>query len=169
MNKLQFTKDKLTLGKYKLLRRIIADRRSFDKKDNTFLLSNRQIAKRINVSPSYIDQLMRTLKQLNLIKPIINIFGDSVIMLDPEYLFFNVKEEKPFNIALFQLGSHDMALQWRDYCRLYNVVINARTNKQMKIRRCDIDSYSASYSMFDRCYRPMNKHQSDMINSNDIL
>jgi hypothetical protein len=96
---------------------------------------------------------MRTLKQLNLIKPIINIFGDNVIMLDPEYLFFNAREEKPFNIALYTFGSHDMALQWREWCIDQYITINARTGRPMYAQRGCIDEYAGGYSIHDRNYR----------------
>lgn len=146
-------KNKLTKSRYNLLQQIIQNVKCFDKKDNTFLLSNRDMAADIGVSASSVDRLFRDLRSKDLVRMIINIFDKSVWMLDPEYLFYNAREEKPFNIAMFQLGSHEYASQWRDWSIENNIVTNVRTGKPFRMSRARIYDYASRYSMFDRCYR----------------
>lgn len=150
-------KNKLTKTSYSLLQQIVHNVKCFDKKDNTFLLSNRCMAANIGVGASSIDRLFRVMRSKDLVRMIINIFDQSVRMLDPEYLFYNAREEKPFNIAMFQLGSHEYASQWRDWSIDNNIVTNVRTGKPFRMSRARICDYAGRYSMFDRCYRKEQK------------
>lgn len=146
-------KNKLAKTRYDLLQQIVHNVKCFDKKDNTFLLSNRSAAKVLGVSRDSVDRLFIDMKSKDLVRMIINIFDQSARMLDPEYLFYNAREEKPFNIAMFQLGSHEYASQWRDWSIENNIVTNVRTGKPFRMSRARICDYAGRYSMFDRCYR----------------
>lgn len=146
-------KNKLTKTRYNLLQQIVHNVKCFDKKDNTFLLSNRATAKVLGVSRDSVDRLFRDMKDKDLVRVVANIFDQSVWMLDPEYLFYNAREEKPFNIAMFQLGGHEYASQWREWSIENNIVTNVRTGKPFRMSRARVYDYASRYSMFDRCYR----------------
>lgn len=156
----------LTDKQYELLIDIMNNTKVFDKRDNTFLLSNRKIAKKIGVSDSTINRLMRVLSKHNLIKKVINSSytkegkknTNKVIMLSPKFLFISyTKSDRWWCGALFELEDINKVYQWSDNCRALNCFIDPTTGEQKPFNWWLIDCKANQYTCFDRCYRKKSK------------
>jgi hypothetical protein len=145
---------------YTLLIDIVNNSKCFDRRDNTFLLSNRSISDRLNCSPSKVDQLFRVLKNKQLVKGIlISNYSDKLVrMLDPRFLFISyTKTDRYYYYVLYQLGDVKSADRWRLDCRFLNGFIDINTGELKTFNWYYIDNIAKSYSRFDRCYRKNTK------------
>lgn len=165
----------LTNKEHELLMIIINNNRCFDKRDNTFLLSNRKIAGKVSVSPSKVDRLFRTLRKHNLIKTVINscynIDGSRnnrpVTMLSPKFLFISyTKSDRWFIGALWTLEHVKSVYEWSRLCRELNCFICPDTGEIKPFNWYKIDKKANYYTCFDRCYRKGSKEE--FINYEDI-
>lgn len=165
----------LTNKEYELLMVIINNNRCFDKRDNTFLLSNRKIAEKICVSPSKVDRLFRTLNKHNLIKKVINISynldgssnNNPVTMLSPKFLFISyTKSDRWFVGALWTLEHVKKVYEWARLCRDLNCFVCPSTGEIKAFNWYKIDKKARQYTAFDRCYRKGSKEE--FINYEDI-
>jgi hypothetical protein len=127
----------LTHKKFHLLVRVFNHSKCFDKRDNTFKVSNRKIAQYLGVSPSSIDRLMRALHHLNLIKVVNNIIQED-IMLKPEFLHKKPRINFWFNKGLYHLEDFNRALDWVDVCWSIGKIISPETGEVLSrdIVRC---------------------------------
>jgi hypothetical protein len=155
---------------YTLLIDIVNNSKCFDRRDNTFLLSNRSIAGKLNCSPSKVDQLFRVMKEKMLVKNVTssNYNSTFVRMLDPRFLFIShTKTDRFYYYVLYQFGDVKRADNWRLDCRGLNGFIDINTGELKAFNWYYIDNIAKSYSRFDRCYRKhtkeieLNKSKSD--------
>lgn len=156
----------LTDKQYKLLIDIMNNTKTFDKRDNTFLLSNRKIAKKIGVSDSTVNRLMRILSKHNLIKNVINSSytkegkknTNKMTMLSPKFLFISyTKSDRWWCGALFEFEDINKVYQWSRDCRNLNCFIDPATGEQKPFNWWMIDCKANQYTCFDRCYRKKSK------------
>ena len=104
-------------SQFKLLSTIFNNRSLFNRQDNTFKFSNRGAADKLSISASSVDQLMRTLKQEDLIRRVTTISG-SEIMLSPKFLKARSMEHGRywFAMAIYYLRYHHKAVKWYYDC-----------------------------------------------------
>lgn len=139
---------------YQLLMRIVNNNRLFDRKDNTFKVSNRKASKALNVSPSKVDRLFRVLRQSDLVRDVRLYNGCVVPMLSPRFLFISYSRfDRWITAALFELTSYANVRQWREHCRSLNAMIDPETGEVKVFNWYYIDAKADQYSCLDRCYR----------------
>lgn len=145
---------------------VVNHNKLFDRRDNTFLLSNRKIADKLKVSSSTIDRLFRTLKKHNLVKKVINgsynIDGSSnskpAVMLSPRFLFISyTNSDRWFIGALWTLEHIKKVYDWSKLCRELNCFICPDTGEIKPFNWYEIDNKANYYTSFDRCYRKKSK------------
>ncbi|AHK11646.1 hypothetical protein S140_239 [Shewanella sp. phage 1/40] len=130
--------------------------RVFNRRDNTFTQSNRMIAKRLGVPASSIDRLVRICKAKRLIKVIIDNQGITRLMLDPAFIWYHDKLEKPLGKFMFELGSYKEALKWREKCTILGYYIDPVTGETFDYNWRNVDIYAQSYGLWDVNYRESN-------------
>lgn len=157
--------DKILSGKQKeLYNKVINNTKCFDRRDNTFLLSNRGIADTLRVSASSIDQVFRVLNKWGLIKKVKtttytfnkNKLEDSkpLRMVSPRYTWISYsKVDRFIMVALFDLGCLLKVKEWRKYCGDNQVIIDTDTGEEKDFNWYYIEEYSSRYTIWDRCYR----------------
>lgn len=151
----------LNSNQYHLLMRIINDNRLFDRRDNTFLQSNRKIACRLKCSPSKVDQLFRVLSKNGLVKTNIKTLmwqTDKPCrykMLDPYFLWISYsKLDKYYHKMLYQTESLESVNKWRNVCKELDCIINPLTGEMLHYLNWTKHHLKESeYTCFDRCYR----------------
>lgn len=141
---------------------IINNNRCFDRRDNTFLLSNRKLADKVEVSSSKVDRLFRTLNNHKLVKKVINKMYNtdgssnvkSVVMLSPKFLFISyTKSDRWFIGTLWELRDIKRVYEWSRVCRELNGFVDAGTGEIKPFNWYEIDRKADQYTGFDRCYR----------------
>ncbi|WNO47175.1 hypothetical protein [Vibrio phage vB_VibM_10AMN] len=165
----------LTNKENQLLMQLVNNNRCFDKRDNTFLLSNRKSADKVGVSPSKVDRLFRTLSKHRLVKKVINKIYNSdgslnlkpVVMLSPKFLFISyTKSDRWFIGSLWTLEHIQKVFEWARLCRELNCFICPDTGEMKPFNWYQIDKKANHYTAFDRCYRKGSKEE--FINYDDI-
>lgn len=140
-----------------LFYQIVNCNKCFDRRDNSFLLSNRKIADRLKVSASKVDQLFRVLRKHNLIKKVYNLRMQSkvVTMLSPRFFWISwTKTDRYYYDVLYNLGCVVLADQWRKTCRLYGAYVDIHSGEiDDSFTWYYIDETAQRYTCFDRCYR----------------
>lgn len=144
-----------------LLKKIINNKWCFNKRDNTFTLSNRETAKKLKVSASSVDQLHRTLSKQSLTTKVrvsyIDKNGDpkeqTLKMLSPIFMWWYSPLEKWQAIALFHLKSFEEVREWRRVCRYYNCYIDPESGEMFDFNWYYITEFGERYTSFDRCWR----------------
>ncbi len=161
---------------YSLLMQLVNNTKVFDKRDNTFLLSNRKIACKVGVSASKVDRLFRTLSKHNLIKKVINtqytskglINTTPVVMLSPKFLFISFTNTDRWIIAaLWELGCIAKAREWATVCKNLACWVCPETGEIKSFNWHDINTKANSYTCFDRCYRKKSRHVEIIGNNTD--
>lgn len=156
----------LTDKENQLLMQLVNNNKCFDRRDNTFLLSNRKLADKVGVSPSKVDRLFRTLNKHNLVKKVINKTYNSngslnvkpVAMLSPKFLFISyTRSDRWFIGALWTLEHIKKVYEWSSLCRDLNCFICPDTGEMKPFNWYDIDRKANYYTSFDRCYRKKSK------------
>ncbi len=152
----------------KLLYSVVNCTKCFDKRDNSFLLSNRKLADRLKVSASQVDQLFRVLGKHGLIKKVLNthqvlcsktgggkVNTVKVRMLSPKFLWISMtKTDRFYYSKLFDLGCVVLADQWRKTCREVAGFVDIDTGEIAdSFTWHKVDELAESYSCWDRCYR----------------
>lgn len=140
--------------------RMINDTKVFDRRDNTFLLSNRKIAERYKMGSSTVDRLFRVLGKHSLIKKVKNQLSSDkfVIMLSPKFLFISYTNSDRWIIgALWELENIKEVYQWSDLCRELACFIDPNTGEVKTFNWYEIDCRANQYTSFDRCYRKHTK------------
>lgn len=123
---------RLSTSRYNLLLKIVNNPKCFDKKDNTFKISNRGISKEVNVAPDTINRLMIDIKIRGLVRVIDNIYNHKVYMLNPAYLCSGLPSfEYWFCKAMFHLGGHSQALDWVTSCWRLGSLIDPDTKEDL--------------------------------------
>jgi len=149
--------DKIDNKNYKLLLSIINNPSLFDKLDNTFKTSNRQIASKLNVSASKVDRLFRLLKSKDLVRDVRQGKG-KLRMLSPKFIYTSRRNyDRWINGALWDLGCYEKVRQWRKVCRELNQWIDPDTGEMKSFNWYYIDVKADQVSCFDRCYRKGDK------------
>lgn len=142
-----------------LLKTVINDYRLFDKRDNTFKLSNRDTAKALKCSPSKIDQLHRSLRKYNLTKKVtvtIYQYINALVQLDPRFLYINNFNKKDywFTLALYLFNDTDKVIEWRGVCKQVGYIVHPSTGEILEYLPWQKYHLKQSlYTCFDRCYR----------------
>jgi len=115
---------------FKLLSKIFNNRHLFNRQDNTFTCSNREMARHLGISPSPIDRLIRTLKAQDLVRKVTTITGGQ-LMLSPAYLKANSMEHGRywFAKAMYHLKYHTKAIKWYDDCCHIGAIIDPETGE----------------------------------------
>lgn len=146
----------MTDREYSLLMIIINNNKCFDRRDNTFLLSNRKIAVKIGVSASKVDQLFRVLSKEDLVRKV-NPFlscDDVYRMLSPQYMFISYNKYDRWIIgALWELGSMSEVHRWHNLCKELNCRIDPCTGEVKAFNWWYIEQKAEQYTLYDRCYR----------------
>lgn len=151
----------LNKKQYGLLITLVNSPKCFDRKDNTFLLSNRKLADIVSVSASSIDQLFRILKKHNLIKTLHTVHMESdkpskaYRMLSPRFLWISyIKTDRYYYSALYELESVEKADTWRKVCRNLGGLVDVHTGEiDDSFTWHFIDSIAERYTCWDKCYR----------------
>lgn len=146
---------------YQLLLKIIGNKWCFDKRDNTFKVSNRKISDRVKVSPSSVDQLLRVLNKHSLISvvevSVLDSYGVPGIeerrMLSPIFMWWYHKYERWTAIAWFHLKSFDAVKEWRRLCRELDCYIDPKTGEMIDFNWWYVTDRADRYTSFDRCWR----------------
>ena len=162
------TKVKVGDKYYKLLIKIINNTKCFDRRDNTVLLNNRQIANKLTISPSSVDQLFRELKKMGLVKMVRSV--EDVVhlgvvstaplcrMLDPKFLFISYTKSDIFiTVALWDLEDIVKVREWRGLCKRFNYHIDSATGEMTDFNWYYMERIANSYRFTDRCYRKGSK------------
>ncbi|MCP3681993.1 MAG: hypothetical protein GY861_04810, partial [bacterium] len=151
---------------HSLLMQIINNNRLFDRRDNTFLKSNREAAKTLKVSSSTVDRLFRVLKQHGLINKVRNQLYNKqgeenkklVEMLSPRFLFISYTPSDRWIVgALWELKDIQEVYKWRLLCEELNCYINPLTGEVKDFNWYEIECRAQQYTAFDRCYRKGSK------------
>lgn len=150
---------------------IINNTKCFDRRDNTFLLSNRSIASKLHISASTVDRLFRTLSKHRLVKMVTNqlLTKDKVTMLSPKFIFISYNNSDRWIIgALWELEDLSKVYQWRDLCEDLTCFIDPVTGEVKTFNWYEITLKANQYTAFDRCYRNKSKcvYNSDCANDN---
>lgn len=165
----------LTNKEHQLLMQLINNNKCFDKRDNTFSLSNRKLADKVGVSPSKVDRLFRTLSKHHLVKKVINkqynndgsLNVKPVYMLSPKFLFISyTKSDRWFIGALWALEHIKKVYEWSKLCRDLNCFICPATGEMKPFNWYKIDKKANYYTAFDRCYRKGSKEE--FLNYDDL-
>lgn len=145
-------KKPLTEKSYKLLMSITSRYSLFDKHDNCFQASNRQISQRLHLkSKTTVDRLMQTLERKGLTSKVIDIQGITRTMLNPHFYWAWQPLEKPFALAMFQLGSNEAAASWVKDCIAVGHYIHPLTGELLKpYPFVEMNEYRNSYTSVDR-------------------
>lgn len=126
-------KKPLTSKQYQLLIDIISHHSLFDKHDNCFQASRREIALKCGLkSKTTVDRLFTSLRSLGRIKDVKDIQQETRPMLDPRFYWKHSPLEKPFALAMFDLESYEKAVLWRRDCMLVGHYIHAQTGQLLK-------------------------------------
>lgn len=150
----------LTKVNHQLLNKIIKHKGKgsnllFDRRDNCFQMSNRQIAAVLKVPASSIDRLFRQCAKLDLVRDVKDISGINRKMLAPYFIWYHDSREKPLARFIYDCGSYAKAIEWRSCCSELGQIIDYHTGEVIRPFNWNkIDEYARSYSMFDRCKRP---------------
>lgn len=153
---------------YNVLTLIINNTKCFDRRDNTFILSNRKIADKVKVSPSKVDQLFRELRKKGLLKKVRSVnqlVKNGIVnnnplynMLDPKYLFISYIKSDIFIIcALWDLEDISLVREWRGLCKRFNCHVDPMTGEMTKFNWYYVERVANSYYLYDRCYRKGSK------------
>lgn len=142
---------------YNLLITIINCNKCFDRRDNTFLLSNRKIARFINCSPSKVDQLFRLLKDKDLVR-YKQVTEHQQInnnrMLDPSFLFISyTRSDYWITLAIYHLASLEKVRKWRKTCLELDSMIDPRYGNLIPFNWFKTRLRASQYNSFDRCYK----------------
>lgn len=165
----------LTNKENQLLIQLVNNNKCFDRRDNTFLLSNRKLADNVGVSPSKMDRLFRILNKHNLVKKVINKTYNSdgslnvkpVVMLSPKFLFISyTNSDRWFIGSLWTLEHIKKVYEWASLCRELNCFICPDTGEMKPFNWYKIDKKANYYTAFDKCYRKESKE--GFINYDDI-
>lgn len=165
----------LTNKENQLLIQLVNNNKCFDRRDNTFLLSNRKLADNVGVSPSKMDRLFRILNKHNLVKKVINKTYNSdgslnvkpVVMLSPKFLFISyTNSDRWFIGSLWTLEHIKKVYEWASLCRELNCFICPDTGEMKPFNWYKIDKKANYYTAFDKCYRKGSKE--GFINYDDI-
>ena len=157
-------KEGLVSKNYKVLQLIINDTKCFDRRDNTFLLSNRKLATRLSISPSKVDQLFREMRNKGLVKKVRSVdqgIIKSIVkvvplynMLDPKFLFISYTKSDIFiSCALWDLECIGLVREWRGLCKRFNCYIDPIHGDMSEFNWYYIERIANGYQWFDRCYR----------------
>ncbi|QXN60068.1 hypothetical protein KUA24_1 [Vibrio phage HNL01] len=147
----------LNKKQYELLMKVVNNTKCFDRKDNTFLLSNRKIAERLRVSASGVDQLFRVLKKEGLLKGVVTSYMNTkpVKMLSPRFLWISyTKTDRYYCSVLYKLGCVQLADEWRLLCRELGGYVDVNTGEiNFDFTWHYIDEIASRYTCWDVCYR----------------
>ena len=156
----------LTDKEYSLLMKIVNNNRLFDRRDNTFLKSNREAATILKLGSSTVDRLFRTLKKHDLVRKVRNLSYTKegkvnkvlVMMLSPKFLFISyTKSDRWITGALWEFQEIQDVYKWSKLCRELNCYINPETGEMKDFNWYKIDCKANQYTSFDRCYRKGSK------------
>lgn len=159
----------LSKKEYDLLITII-NNKCFDRRDNTFRLSNVKIGKVIGKSSSTIDRLFRSLKKLDLIRQVkpFSLSKETYQMLSPQFVFISyTNSDRWFVGALWELLDIDKVYEWSKLCRELNCYIHPCTGEIKLFNWYKIDRKAEEYTCFDRCYRKNSKQVLSGEDNND--
>lgn len=100
-------------------------RKIFDKHDNCFQKSTREIQGITGYSKSSVGRLFRTMRQQDLVRDVVDVFGVERLMLNPAFFYHRKKYfDKWYQLAMYHLGSDAKAKQWSQKCREYGVLFD---------------------------------------------
>lgn len=161
-----------------LFYRIINHTKCFDRRDNSILLSNRDIAKVLKVSASSIDQVFRVLSKEGLLKKVkvtrtvIDKQGkvkDAVPLrvVSPRFIWISyTKLDRSVYVALFDLECLDKLDMWWKACKDEQILIDTETGEIREFNWYYAESIANRYTCFDRCYRKVDSLVSVKENNN---
>lgn len=164
----------LSRPQFDLLLKIMNDWRLFDKRDNTFLVSNRKIASRLSLGSSTVDRLMRVLKKNDLLREVLStsytkeglLNKSKVLMLSPKFLFISyTKTDRWLLGGLWELRDISLVYKWRRTCSDLCCYIDPITGEMLDFNWYLIERKANQYTSFDRCHRTSSK---DIYHSNDV-
>lgn len=144
---------------HELLTKIISHKsrqsnKLFNKRDNTFLHSNRYIAKQLDIPASSVDRLFRICRDKGLISDVIDNTGVLRPMLNPAFLWYRKREERPLASFIFKLGSYEKAINWRKVCSELGRMVDPITGEDKGYYDwVKVDEYAQSYEPWDLHYR----------------
>jgi hypothetical protein len=103
-------------------------RKLFDKHDYCIQKGVRFIAEVIGSSKSTVDRLIQKLKSQDLLREVIDCFGEQRPMLKPSFIRTNRSQyEEWFLLAMYYQGSHSNAQQYAFQCRTDGVLYDFDT------------------------------------------
>jgi hypothetical protein len=148
--------------------RMINDTKVFDRRDNTFTLSNRKAATRLGVGSSTVDRLFRALSANDLVRDVRNqsytkegVYNtETVAMLSPLYIFISyTKSDRWITGALWELRDIEKVYNWSTMCKELACFIHPCSGEVKPFNWYEIDCKANQYTSFDRCYRKGSKEK----------
>lgn len=135
---------------FKLLSKMMNNRKIFDQHDNCLQVSLREASKALKVTYSEVQRLCRELQVKGLMNSAVDIYDMQRLMVNPSFLYFHTKQDKRFHRAMYSLGSHENAVEWVDMCRELDEGVNPETGEMFYFNaKADI-AYANSYGCNDR-------------------
>ncbi len=136
---------------FELLMRVMTEKVIFDKHDNCIQDSVRGVGKRLGVSYSSVQRLIKDMMVEGLAATTKDIAGISRVMVNPAFLYFHNRYDKRFHRAMYLLGSHEKAVEWLNLCRSHDRLYNPLTGEVVGYFDTAKDlTYSNSYGKNDR-------------------
>ncbi len=123
---------KLRKTQQDLLDTLLADNEIFDKHDNCFQMSQRSIAKKLNLNNTTVDRLFQNLKKKGIAKEVLDVQGIKRVMINPEFHWEHEEIEIIFTQAMFELGSHQAAVEHREAEMEIGYYIDPMTGEMLK-------------------------------------
>lgn len=154
-----------------LLVQIIEDRKLFDKHDNCLQASTREIAERLALSSkTTVIRLLDRLKAAGYLREVRDISNQTRLMLSPDAVWLYRRTEKPFAAAMFTLGSHKSAVEWRNVCVILGRYVDASTGEVLgKYPNKLMHEYRNGYRLDDRTKRRASAKRQECVNEDGIL
>jgi len=120
---------KISSKNFNLLLSIVKNNHCFDRKDNTFKLSNRATAKRLGITIYSVNTLMNNLKERGLTK-IVTTSLSNQLMLNPSFLFRKPRKNYYwYSRGLWYYESHKETIEWINFCWEHGKLIEPSTGE----------------------------------------
>lgn len=123
---------KLHPSQQKLLDTLLIVTEIFDSHDNCFQMSQRAIAKKLELNNTTVDRLFQNMKKKGIAKEVLDVQGVKRIMINPEFYWNHEDIEIIFTQAMFELGSHEAAVEHREMEKDIGYYIDPQTGEMLK-------------------------------------
>lgn len=137
----------MTKNQLNLLKKLTSDIKVFDKHDNTFKMSTRQIAKKLGMSShTTIVRFFKMLKDKQLMKEVLDIYNKPALMLSPRFFWEHNKSELHFGFTMYILGSHKAAVEHSKVEVSLNSKVDVETGEMTPIKLKAKEDYLNDYT-----------------------